>query len=95
MGFEENSSTTTKGNNIHCFLNELPKHPFQSLLRLLIRTCFKMLEIATRVFWATQNLMLVLVLGLPISFDGSGVETKNANCGSVSSSGYRILEYSN
>ena len=45
-----------------------------------------MLEIATRVFWATQNLMLVL-LGLPISFDGSGVETKNANCGSVSSSG--------
>ena len=54
-----------------------------------------MLEIATRVFWATQNLMLVLVLGLPISFDGSGVETKNANCGSVSSSGYRILEYSN
>ena len=46
-----------------------------------------MLEIATRVFWATQNLMLVLVLGLPISFDGSGVETKNANCGSVSSSG--------
>ena len=55
-----------------------------------------MLEIATRVFWAPQNLLLVfLELGLPISFDGSGVETKNANCGSVSSSGYRILEYSN
>ena len=35
-----------------------------------------MLDIATRVFWAPQNLMLVLVLGLPIFFDGSGVETK-------------------